>query len=184
MPRKARGDARYCSGRCRVAAHRAARAGSPVPAELRALSRWVRYSARKVPLTVAGRAASSTAPATWATWEDVQASSAGVGAGFVLDGDGIVCLDLDHCVSDGMVAPWAQAVLNQLPRTYVEVSPSGRGLHVWGRADMAAGRVVRVPGGKVEVYPVGRFVTITGRPLPGSVSRLGDLSSVVGELVG
>jgi primase-polymerase (primpol)-like protein len=183
LPRRARVDARFCSTRCRVAAHRARRAGTPVPVELRSRPRWVRWSQRKVPLTAGGRVASSTDPSTWGTWGETTAATAGVGVGFVLNGDGIVCMDLDGCLDGSDLAGWAAGVLAACPRTYVEVSPSGRGLHVWGRASLAAGRVVRVPGGKVEMYPSGRYITMTGRPFRGSVSRLGDLSAVGAALL-
>ena len=39
------------------------------------------------------------------------ASKAGVGVGYVLaEGDGIVCIDLDHCLDDGKLAPWARTI--------------------------------------------------------------------------
>src|SRR5690348_7641329 len=121
MPVLKRGHARFCSGRCRVAAHRAKRA---LPRELTSRDRWVRRSTRKMPLTTDGGAASSTDPSTWCSYGEAKASEAGTGLGFVLDGDGIVCVDLDHCVDDrGRVAVWAQEILDRFPATYVEVSP-------------------------------------------------------------
>src|SRR5690606_42031046 len=87
--------ARYCSGRCRTAAHRARRR---VPSEMTSRDRWVRRSARKMPLTCDGKAASSTDPATWCSYRDAVRSRAGAGLGFVLAGEGIACVDLDHCL--------------------------------------------------------------------------------------
>src|SRR5690349_1159463 len=87
--------ARYCPGRCRTAACRARR---QVPAEMTSRPRWVRRTAKKVPLTTAGRAASSTDPGTWSSYRQARASKVGVGVGFVLDGDGVVCIDIDHCL--------------------------------------------------------------------------------------
>lgn len=179
MPLLARRDARFCSGRCRVASHRARRA---LPREMTSRERWVRRDARKVPRTTTGRKASSTNPATWTTYRDAVKSRAGVGLGYVLAGDGIACLDLDHCLNDGQVAPWAQAILDQLPATYVEVSPSGDGLHVWGLATVGRGRKVRRPGGHVEVYDRGRYITITRRRFAGAPARLADISDVVASL--
>lgn len=184
LPRGARTDARFCSGACRVASHRSGRRSTSVPVELRSRTRWVRWSNRKVPLTVAGRPASSTNPATWSSWAEVSNSDAGVGVGFVLNGDGIVCLDLDHCLVDGALTAWAQGVLDRCPATYVEVSPSGAGLHIWGRSELSSGRVVRVPGGSIEMYPSGRYITVTGCRYRASVSRLGDLSAVTSVLLG
>jgi hypothetical protein len=168
-----RADARFCSTRCRVAAHRARRI---VPAELRIRDRWVRYSARKVPLTVRGRAASSTDPSTWSTFDAAAESRVGVGVGFVLDGDGVVCIDLDQCLEGRRLAPWAQAILAALPRTYVEVSPSGTGLHVWGYGDVDRAVVVRrADGGGVELYATGRYITVTGDRWADAPLRFADL---------
>jgi primase-polymerase (primpol)-like protein len=175
----ARADARYCSGRCRIAAHRSR---GTLPAELVALNRWVRYSPAKVPLTVDGSAASSTKRRTWSTYEDAEASAAGVGLGFVLNGDGVICIDVDHCITDGQIAEWVQAFLRSLPDTYVEVSPSGDGLHVWGVADLNfTGRRIKIDGGHLEVYGNLRYLTVTGDALT-SARHLGDLTKAVAAL--
>lgn len=158
-------DSKFCSGRCRTAAHRA---GRP-PRELTSRARWVRWDPSKRPLTVAGRAASSTDPATWSDYQSARDSSAGVGVGFAL-GDGIGCIDLDDCLTDGVLSPLAEWVLALCPGTWVEVSPSGRGLHVWGWLTLDRGMVR--PG--VEVYPHGRYMTVTGDRFAGPV-KLGSL---------
>lgn len=177
--------ARFCSTRCRVASHRAAKK-NPLPEELRIRDRWVRRDARKVPLTSAGMAASSTNPRTWSTYTEASSSTAGVGLGFVLsDVDDVVCLDLDHCLNPltGQLAPWAAAVLRDAGATYVEVSPSGDGLHIWGRADVRHGRKIRRPDGTaVEIYGTGRYIAMTGRRHGSCPSILADLSAVVSKL--
>jgi len=142
----------------------------------------VRYSPRKVPLTTAGRAASSTDPATWTSYRKVGESKVGCGVGFVLNGDGIACIDLDHCLAGGRLAPWARRILEMLPATYVEVSPSGDGLHVWGLGRLDRGRKVKVDSGSVELYGTDRYITVTGRRFEDSPSRLGDISGVLAAL--
>ncbi|WP_211342912.1 bifunctional DNA primase/polymerase [Actinomadura pelletieri] len=144
--------------------------------------RWVRRTARKVPVTVDGRAASSTNPATWASYRQALASGTGAGLGFVLNGDGIVCVDLDHCLEAGEVAPWARRLLDRFPATYVEVSPSGDGLHVFGFADVVRGRHVRLDGGRAEVYGTGRFICVTGDRFEGAPARLADMTAAVAAL--
>lgn len=171
LPVLARRHAKFCSGRCRVAAHRV-RHANPVPLELRREDRWVCHNTRKVPMRPNGRAASSTDPATWSTYAAVTATRF-AGVGFVLNGDGIACIDLDHCLEDGRVANWAQAILDLALGTYVETSPSGTGLHIWGRATIPAGRCT--PRG--EVYGTGRYITITGRRFGDAPSTLGDISA-------
>ncbi|WUX57455.1 bifunctional DNA primase/polymerase [Streptomyces niveus] len=175
--------ARFCSTRCRVASHRATKARNPLPTELTTRDRWVRRTAEKVPLTVAGMAASSTDPRTWSDYESARKSTHGVGTGFVLsDVDDVVCLDLDHCLNTltGRLAPWAAAIVRDAGATYVEVSPSGDGLHIWGRADVRQGRRIRRPDGTaVEIYGTGRYIATTGRRHGNAPSILADVSTVI-----
>jgi primase-polymerase (primpol)-like protein len=171
LPVRTRQGARFCSTRCRVAAHRAG-----LPHDLRSRPRWVTHSKAKVPLTPRGRPASSTDRETWSRYEDVKDLPR---RGFVLNGDGIVCLDLDHCLIDGRVTGRAAEILARCPSTYVEVSLSGTGLHVWGRASVPAGR--RLDG--VEVYGTGRYIAVTGERFGRCPSTLADLSDVVAWLL-
>lgn len=150
-----------------------------MPAELRERNRWVRYSPKKVPLQLDGRAASSTDPATWASYARMRGSRR---KGFVL-GEGIACLDLDKCIGDdGVLTLWARKVLRQVPGTYVEVSPSGAGLHVWGRGRIEPGRRVRFAGGVVEAYSSGRYITVTGQAWQSAPGVLGDLQPFLDRL--
>lgn len=181
MPLVHRADAKFCKGSCRVAALRIRQA---LPAELTSRPRWVRYSPSKVPLqTGARRAASSTDPRTWSDYATVRRSKVGVGYGFVLNGDGIVCLDLDDCLVDGVPADWAMRLLEQLPATYIEISPSGNGLHVWGRGAVGRGRRLRFGKAKVEVYGTGRYITVTGRRYGDCQPALADLTETLNQLL-
>lgn len=146
-------------------------------------ARWVRRSPQKVPVQVTGLVASSTDPKTWTTYVKASASLVGAGLGFVLNGDGIVCIDLDHCVTAGVLSEAAEQLLHRLPGTYVEWSPSGTGLHIWGRGSVIRGRRLRRQGLDVEVYGTGRYITVTGKPLPSAVSKLADVSAVLDELI-
>ena len=147
----------FCSGRCRVAAHR-----SPVPAELIRHDRWIRRGADKKPLTTLGTRARSNDPGSWASYAEAKASKVGVGLGFVT-GDGIGCIDLDHCLIDGEPTPEAAAFLEDYPGHHIEISPGGDGLHIWGTGDPAPGSRRVIDGLSVERYSVGQYVTITGR---------------------
>jgi primase-polymerase (primpol)-like protein len=170
----------YCSPRCRVYAFRESRAN--IPTALVTVPRWVTFSRDKMPRQTDGTPASSTNPATWATF--AAASSAARlldrGVGFVLNGDGIACIDLDHCITGGVLADWAADIVARAGKTFVEVSPSGTGLHIWGFAEVGKGRRM----GQVEVYDRGRYMTVTGNRWRGSSRRLADISSLVSDLVG
>ncbi|MEW2488785.1 bifunctional DNA primase/polymerase [Streptomyces sp. NPDC048411] len=179
----ARSHAKACSPRCRKALYRASKKDT-LPAELTCRARWVRRSATKVPLTTAGRAASSTDPRTWSSYKEASKSRAGVGLGFVLNGDGIVCLDLDHAIAiDGSLKPWAADIVRTAGATYAEISPSGDGLHIFGYADVRHGRRIRRSGGyAVEIYGTGRYLAMTGDRFRDAPSALADISVLVDKL--
>lgn len=158
--RLARSDAKFCSTKCRVYFARGHRA---IPKQLVSRPRWVRYSASKVPLQVSGVNASSTDSSTWSSFVEASRSNAGVGLGFVLNGDGIGCYDLDHCFVDGVPTSQAVEFVQSVNPFYVEVSPSGDGLHAWVYADKAEGFRRRIDGLNVEFYTHARYLTVTGR---------------------
>ena len=133
-------------------------------------------------MTVSGRAASSTNSRTWSTYDQAKASDVGAGLGFVLNGDGVICIDVDHCLNHGHPSPWAASLLAKIPETYVEISPSGDGLHIWGLADLGfTGRRIKITGGELEVYGDLRYLTVTGDAIT-STRRLGDLTKTVAAL--
>lgn len=138
---------------------------------LRDLPQWVcwKYEERggktdKVPRNPLTRElASSADPATWATYEEARERfKAGgyEGIGFVFTADDPFCgIDLDKCVQDGEIAPWAQEIVDELD-SYTELSPSGTGLHIIVRAELRSGGNRK---GQIEMYDRGRFFTITSR---------------------
>ena len=178
----ARSVAKYCSARCR---QRASRRRRTVPAEMTARPNWVRRTARKVPVTTQWRrVASVTDRSTWTTYREASRARNGVGLGFVLDGSGVVCIDLDHCLTDGVVAPWARAILDRLPATFIEISASGQGLHAFGRGHVPAGRRIRrEDGAAIEIYGDRRYIAITGVRFEAAPSVLADLSEVIADLI-
>jgi primase-polymerase (primpol)-like protein len=163
--------ARFCSDKCRNYARRNL-AKKHLPALITGTNRWVRWKLvrrggrmTKVPLTVDGHAASSTDAATWASYADAAQSTVGDGLGFVLTGDGISCVDLDHVIVDGVMDPRAAEFLESLDAFYVETSPSGDGVHAWVTHGSPNGRKVYTldNGLKVEWYSTGRYLTVTGK---------------------
>lgn len=141
---------RFCSTRCRVAAHRAGR----IPVEMTRRHQWTRADGKR-PIRCDGSSASSTDRPTWGDFADVKASGAGDGFGIML-GDGLGCYDLDH-VSDDEVRVFIATVPERI--VYVERSVSGDGAHVFIEAD--EGRGSRRRG--VERYTRARFIRMTGQ---------------------
>lgn len=79
--------------------------------------------------------------------------------------DRLTFIDFDR-VRDpetGAVLEWVGDLLSKLPTTYVELSPSGRGLHALVRGRMPSGTRHKSMSGQLEMYDRGRFVTMTGR---------------------
>lgn len=161
-----------------------------MPGELRALPRWVVWKGAKVPYcaTTADSTASVTDPDTWAPFPTAQTAfeeGGYAGVGFVLNGDGIVGVDLDKCVSDGVPQSAAFDLLNRIGCQYVEVSPSGNGLRGFGYGDNIKGRRGILDGLNVELYSTQRYLTVTGHalktgplvPLPG----FSEVAHLLGE---
>jgi hypothetical protein len=153
-----------------------------IPVDLRMLDQWVcwRFATRngkatKVPYqALSPRAeASTTNPSTWASFG--QAASVFLddigldGIGFVFaPGDGLAGIDLDRCIrDDGTLESWAENALGLL-NGYAEVSPSGRGMKVFVRAECPGGQGRKRLGlspegtGAIECYDRGRYFTVTG----------------------
>lgn len=126
---------------------------------------WNDEGGRKVPKSPSGGNAKSNDPSTWGTYAEAQAAASRngySGVGIMLS-DGLVGIDLDGAVSDGVIADWAQEIVD-LVGSYTEVSPSGTGLHILAWADMdvvgAIGSADHAAG--IEVYNNRRYFTVTG----------------------
>lgn len=141
-----------CGQRCRK---RLSRLSSPFPARMTHGRRWTRAEGKR-PVQVDGSPASSTDPGMWSTFAQVQ-SGAGDGFGVML-GEGLACIDIDHCLNGGVLAPWAVEVVESESPLFVEVSMSGTGLHVFVESPEGPG----LRRGGVERYSRARFIRCTG----------------------
>lgn len=152
-----------------------------VPDALRELPQFVvwRYEVReegKPPTKVlynvfTDQRASSTDPETWAAYDDAvekyrtDGRYDGIGFVFAAD-DGIAGVDLDDCIVDGALLPWAKAIVERF-NTYTEISPSGNGVKLFLYGTKPGDRCrTKYESGEVEMYDRDRFFTITGHHLP------------------
>jgi putative DNA primase/helicase len=149
-----------------------------IPEELTERPQWVcwRYEERdekrmKVPYTPGTlRRASSTDPMTWRTFDEAASAYERSeppygGIGFVFcSADPFVGIDIDNCRNPktGEIAPWAQNIIDRVQAGYIEISPSGRGIHIIVEGRVRDGGMRKGP---IEMYSRGRFFTITGRTL-------------------
>ena len=145
-----------------------------IPQEIKLYPQWVNWKsverdgkATKPPFQPDGKFAESNNPATWNAFITVKASADRFdGIGFVLtEDDPFVGVDFDKCYCPAfkLIDPVIEQHLKSL-NTYVEISPSGRGLRALLRGRLPVdGR----KNGRVEIYQTRRYVTLTGHILPG-----------------
>lgn len=140
-----------------------------IPEEMRQYKQWInwRYEARggpkpaKVPYNpYTGKLASVTDPNTWANYDyAVSAVPMGYsGIGFVLTkSDPYAFIDLDE--TEGNQADYArQLKIYKEFDSYSETSPSGKGVHIIIKANIADGR----RRNHIELYDDKRYMTMTG----------------------
>lgn len=151
-----------------------------IPAELKALPRWVRFDLyrdargklKKVPRIPGSNAEASNR--TSAHWRSFAVAVADALArdqyvGLVFDRTTpFVFVDLDHALgANGLLRPSAARVVDVL-RSYTELSAGGNGLHIICRGTLPE-RTLIGPGLRpIEIYPLRgpRFCVFTGHLLP------------------
>lgn len=155
------------------------------PCALSALRQWVCWRSErddkshrnaKIPYNPAtGYKASPTAPETWGTLDQaLEAKDKYLfsGIGFVFTAEsGIIGIDIDHCLTDGQPNEVATAILAKLPPTYIEVSPSGSGLHIFIKGQLPGGGNKNSKTG-VEMYGSHRYFTMTGNRFSNCVDEI------------
>ena len=152
---------------------------SAVPDEMKQQKNWVCWSMEerngkqtKVPKNPkTGGNASATLSGTWATFADAEKYYAAHpekinGIGYVFtEASGIAGIDIDHCIENGKITSDEIRELVDRCGSYVELSPSGTGLHIYVKGKWnGAGRKNNNLGNgmAIEVYPSARFFTVTG----------------------
>lgn len=134
-----------------------------------------------------GRVVGAHDPAVWTDAPTAIAAAATLGpaygVGFVLtDHDPFFCLDVDGAYDPATgwsaVANWA---MQSFPGAAVEVSQSGKGLHIFGRYSHVPPHKTKAGQFGLELYHNGRFIALTGSHAQGSadVDFTAVLSSVI-----
>ena len=150
------------------------------PEQLKALPQWVLWKYQQVvgkdkpkkpPFQPTGRAASVDDPRTWSSYShaiDALDTGSYQGIGFMLDG-GIVAIDLDNCLFEingqRRITKDARRVY-EIAHSYTEVSPSGKGLHIFLRGHLPPINGQPQDGmryGNGEMYERKRYITVTGQ---------------------
>lgn len=161
---------------------------STVPAELTSLNRWLVWRGAKIPYcaSVPSMKASSTDPETWGSFEQARTTyedGGFTGIGIALNGDGLVGVDLDKCVTDSKPSAGALSILDRIGCGYVEFSPSGTGLRGFGYGPTIKGTRGKLGDVNVELYSTGRYLTVTGHLLrDGQVKALPGFAEMAEEI--
>lgn len=139
------------------------------PEQLKLYPSWVVWGApgstgdeRKIPYSARRGTPASVTDAT--TWSDFETAAAFAnqfgfeGLGFVLSSnDPFAFIDLDDPEGDPLVVAQQTAIFERF-KSYAEISPSGKGLHIIVQADIPRGR----RRNKIEIYSRARYMTVTG----------------------
>jgi hypothetical protein len=137
------------------------------PAELKKLKRWGAHRGKR-PFNVLTGTRAQLFTAGVAVSYELACSQVfnfdGLGYGFQQQ-DGISGIDLDDVrdPAKGFIQKWAADLIYALD-SYTEISPSGKGVHIFVRGTVDKGR--KRDG--VEIYSSGRYFTVTGNHLPGT----------------
>lgn len=146
-----------------------------IPLELKALNQWCVYKLEdvdgektKVPYSpTTSQRASSTDRLTWSTFNAAMAAYQDLegynGICFMLSEENdIVFIDLDGCIKDSVIEPWALEIVNRF-NSYTERSQSGNGLHILIKGTKPGDRcrTAKYPH-KIEIYSHSRQCCLTG----------------------
>lgn len=110
----------------------------------------------------------NVAQAFAAEWAPTYKDGTGVGL-VVYRGSQLFCIDLDGCIDEsGNWSDVARGIVARFPGAVVEVSASGRGLHIFGvyRGVMPPHKT-KNSAHHLELYTEGRFIALTGNFAPG-----------------
>ena len=149
-----------------------------IPEELQKYPNWITFKIEeftdtkgsvkrtKIPYTpTTGMKASTTNPATWVDFETAIACESNYdGLGFVFTDSPFVGVDLDDVGNE--IKAFEHGDLNNIVgefhealQTYMEISPSGNGVHLIVKGKLPAGKRKI---GNVEMYDTNRYFTVTG----------------------
>ncbi len=101
----------------------------------------------------------------WITFNEAKTMNEPLG--FVLvEEDRIICIDLDHAIQGGKLTLMAKEVIENFAGTYMEVSQSGKGIHIFAQGTIPDNLNLSSRG--IEIYKKNRYIALTGNIGDGS----------------
>lgn len=102
----------------------------------------------------------------WITFNEAKTMNEPLG--FVLvEEDRIICIDLDNAIQEGKLTPMAKEVVESFAGTYMEISQSGRGIHIFAKG--AIPNNLNLSSRGIEIYKKNRYIALTGNIGDGSL---------------
>jgi primase-polymerase (primpol)-like protein len=138
-----------------------------VPEEMKTLKRFVGWrredlegKVAKLPFSLLdGQGSNWNKPDRWLTFEEAKNKNSPLG--FVLvEEDKIVCIDLDRAITGGKLTPMAEEIIKDFSGSYMEISQSGQGIHIFAKGSLENNLNLSSKG--IEIYKDNRYIALTG----------------------
>lgn len=159
-----------------------------LPEEMKKLKRFVGWrkeelngKVAKLPFSlIDGKANDWNHPERWIDFNEAKTKNRPLG--FVLvEEDRIICIDLDHAIQGGKLTPMAKEIIESFAGTYMELSQSGKGIHIFVQGTIPDNLNLSSRG--IEIYKNNRYIALTGNIGDGSfLPRSNKLLKKDGEL--
>jgi len=144
-----------------------------LPEEMKKLKRFVGWrkeelngKVAKLPFSlIDGKANEWNHPERWINFNEAKTMNETLG--FVLvEEDRIICIDLDNAIQEGQLTPMAKEVVENFAGTYMEISQSGKGIHIFAKG--AIPNNLNLSSRGIEIYKKNRYIALTGNIGDGS----------------
>jgi primase-polymerase (primpol)-like protein len=138
-----------------------------LPEEMKALKRFVGWrrgdlkgKVAKLPFSLLdGQSSNWNKPDRWLSFEDAKDKNSPLGFALVEE-DKIVCIDLDRAIIDDKLSPMAEEIVKDFSGTYMEISQSGQGIHIFAKGTIA--KNINLSSKGIEIYKSNRYIALTG----------------------
>lgn len=138
-----------------------------IPEEMKQLKRFIGWRKKKLngkvaklPFSLIDEKANGwNMPERWINFNDAKTKSRPLGF-VLLEEDKIVCIDLDHAIQDGKLSPMAKEIIEKFTGTYMELSQSGKGIHIFVKGTIPKNLNLSSQG--IEMYKNNRYIALTG----------------------
>lgn len=138
-----------------------------IPEEMKKLKRFVGWrkenlngKVAKLPFSlIDGKANDWNHPERWIAFNEAKTKNRPLG--FVLvEEDKIICIDLDNAIKDGKLTLMAKEIIEKFTGTYMELSQSGKGIHIFVKGTIPNNLNLSSQG--IEMYKNNRYIALTG----------------------